>query len=245
MAPGRWPSPLTPGQGGLGVWASAQSVSCLPAPAQPRRKSPPPEQRGRRTMAIELGRGARARTGHQLPALIRPLRGLRGPLDPKRGLAAGAPSGPAAQRPSGPRGVTPRRPRPIGPSPSGPAPPRGRAANEEPTRAPPPPGPAPRARPLDLSRSAEAALGEVSPQKAEEVSASCVSCAYWKSRGGRPWLSARVTCGSLCSKGGAGSLVLTPAWGSPPEAPGHVVNTVRSVHRGSAPRAGSKREQWG
>lgn len=126
MAPGRWPSPLTPGQGGLGVWASAQSVSCLPAPAQPRRKSPPPEQRGRRTMAIELGRGARARTGHQLPALIRPLRGLRGPLDPKRGLAAGAASGPAAQGQS-PRGGPAHRPRPIWPRPAGGRPMRSQA----------------------------------------------------------------------------------------------------------------------
>lgn len=184
-----------------------------PAPAQPRRKWPPPEQRGRRTMAIELGRGARARTGHQLPALIRPLRGLHGLLDPRWGLAAGAaparrraangePTGappPAGSSPTWPRpangrptGVNPGRPRPRRLLPR-PAPPRGREANDEPTRGRHAPSklllhlsPPQHARRLDLSRAAEAALGEVFPRKAEEVSASCVSCAYWKSRGGRP-----------------------------------------------------------
>lgn len=68
-------------------------------------------------MAIELGRGARARTDHQLPALIRPLRGLHGPLDPRRGLAAGAARGRAANWES-----TRGGPAPIGSSPYGPAP---------------------------------------------------------------------------------------------------------------------------
>lgn len=61
------PRDRTPGQAGLRIL-----VSCHPHPARSCRKWPPPEQRGRRTMAIELGWGARAETGRQLPALIRP-----------------------------------------------------------------------------------------------------------------------------------------------------------------------------
>lgn len=74
-----------------------------PAPAGPRRKWPPPEQRGRRTMAIELGRGPRARTGHQLPALIRPSSAAPGAgADTRLGLAlleAGTPRAPRARDP--------------------------------------------------------------------------------------------------------------------------------------------------
>lgn len=51
----RWaqPSPRgrTPGRVGLRVW-----ISCRQPPSQSCRKWPPPEQRGRRTMAIELAR---------------------------------------------------------------------------------------------------------------------------------------------------------------------------------------------
>lgn len=89
-----------------------------PVPARPRRKWPPPEQRGRRTMAIELGRGARARIGRQLPALIRPssaklsLRGLPRPETRGRSARLALP-GPASRQLTGTNPAAPwERPRP-------------------------------------------------------------------------------------------------------------------------------------
>ncbi|XP_066130126.1 proline-rich protein HaeIII subfamily 1-like [Saccopteryx bilineata] len=115
-------APLASGWGGLGSERFRP-----PVPARPRRKWPPPEQRGRRTMAIELGRGARARIGRQLPALIRTssaapgLRGLPG-REPPLERAAGGQWGPIRERtgsvPPPPAGPHPRPSTPAwGPAP--------------------------------------------------------------------------------------------------------------------------------
>ena len=116
-------------------------------------------------MAIELGRGARARTGHQLPALIRRLRRLDRLRAPRQELRAGA----APPRGLGANGETAR---PAGRSGTNPGTHRG-ASPAPPNGSGPAPGPARRARPAaPWAGQRSHALESFSPLTASEVGAS-------------------------------------------------------------------------
>lgn len=116
-------------------------------------------------MAIELGRGARARTGHQLPALIRRLRKLDRLRDPRQELRAGA---------APPRGLEANgeTARPAGRSGTNPGTHRGASPPLQAALAPPPARPGAPAR-LGPGRANETKLWKAfSRLKASEVGAS-------------------------------------------------------------------------
>lgn len=162
-------------------------------------------------MAIELGRGARARTGHQLPALIRRLRRLDRLRDPRQELRAGA----APPRGLGANGETAR---PAGRSGTNPGTHRGASPPLQTALAPPPARPGAPARLGPWAGQRNQALQSVFPSKS--VGSRRLAALPSPTLGGTvreggpagfprtPWLSARVAGGSLCS---GGSLVRTPA----------------------------------